>query len=88
MASETSEHVIADFANSNTNSNNTVTASRSFRWDKEQKVENLIRYLANYKTKMKLWHKDFNADKIQQCEEVKKEMACIYEHQPPYFGPE
>ena len=53
MASETSEHVIADFANSNTNSNNTVTASRSFRWDKEQKV-NLIRYLANYKTKMKL----------------------------------
>ena len=54
MASETSEHVIADFANSNTNSNNTVTASTSFRWDKEQKVENLIRYLANYKTKMKL----------------------------------
>ena len=46
MASETSEHVIVDFANSNTSNNNTVTASTRFRWDKEQKVENLIRCLA------------------------------------------
>ena len=43
MPSETSEHVIVDFANSNTSNNNTVTVSTRFRWDKEQKVENLIR---------------------------------------------
>ena len=67
MASETSEHVIADFANSITNSNNTVTASTSFRWDKEQKVENLIRCLANYK------HKDFNATKFSCMRRSKKE---------------
>ena len=76
MASETSTHVIVDFANMNTSNNNTVTASTRFRWDKEQKVENLIRCLANYKTKMEFSNKDFNADKVQQ-----------YEHQPSYFGP-
>ena len=41
MASETSEHVIADFANKNTSNNNTVSTSTRFRWDKEQKMENL-----------------------------------------------
>ena len=72
MASETSENVIVDFANSNTSNNNTVTASTRFRWDKEQKVENLIRCLANYKAKMEFSNKDFNADKVQQHEEVRK----------------
>ena len=43
MGSETSEHVNVDFANSNTSNKNSVTASTRFRWDKEQKVENLIR---------------------------------------------
>ena len=88
MASETSEQVIVDFANSNTSNNNTVTASTRFRWDKEQKVENLIRCLANYKAKMEFSNKDFNADKVQQFEEVRKGMACIYEHQPSHFGSE
>ena len=37
MASETSEHVIADFANSNTNSNNTVTAVQAFGGIKNKK---------------------------------------------------
>ena len=60
MASETSEYVSVDFANSNTSNNNTVTASTRFRWDKEQKVENLIRCLANYKAKMEFSNKDFN----------------------------
>ena len=41
MTSETSEHVIADFANKNTSNNNTVSTSTRFRWDKEQKMENL-----------------------------------------------
>ena len=72
MASKTSEHVIADFANSNTSNNNTVTASIRFRWDKEQKVENLIRCLTNYRAKMAFSNNDFNADKVQQYEEVRK----------------
>ena len=58
MASKTSEHVIVNFANSNTSNNNTVTARTRFRWDKEQKVENLIRCLANYKVKMEFSNKD------------------------------
>ena len=88
MASETSKHVIVDFANSSTSNNNNVTASTRFWWDKEKKVENLIRCLANYKAKMEFSNKDFNADKIQQYEEFRKGMTPIYEHQPSYFGPE
>ena len=37
MASETSEHVIVDFANSNTSNNNTAAARTRFWWDKVQK---------------------------------------------------
>ena len=70
MGSETSEHVIVDFANSNTSNNNTVAASKRFRWDKEQKVENLVRCLANCKAKMEFSNKDFNTDKVQQYEGV------------------
>ena len=65
MASESSEHVIVDFANSNTSKNNTATASTRFPWDKEQKVKNLIRCLANYKAKLEFSNKDFSADKVQ-----------------------
>ena len=88
MASKTSKHVIVDFANSSTSNNNTVSASTRFRWDKEQKVGNLIRCLANYKAKMEFSNKDFNANKVQQYEEVRKGMVHRYEHQPSYFGPE
>ena len=88
MASKSSKHVIVDFANSNTSNNNTVTASTRFRRDKEQKVENLIRCSTNYKGKMEFSNKEFNADKAQQYEEVRKEMAGTYEHKPSYFGPE
>ena len=59
MASGFIEHVIVDLANSNS-SNNTVTASTRFRWDKEQKVENLmIRCLANCKAKMEFLNKQY-----------------------------
>ena len=78
MASETSQHIFVDFANSNTG-NNTVTASTRFQWDKEQKVENLIQCLANYKAKVEFSNKDFNADKIQH-EEDNKGMTHIYKH--------
>ena len=88
MASKSSKHVIVDFANSNTSNNNTVTASTRFRRDKEQKVENLIRCSTNYKGKMEFSNKEFNADKAQQYEEVRKGVTRTYEQQPSYFGPE
>ena len=37
---------------------------------------------------MELSNKAFNADKVQQYEEVRKGMGRIYEHQPSHFGPE
>ena len=79
MTSKSSKHVIVDFANSNTSNNNTVTASTRFRRDKEQKVENLIRRSTNYKAKMEFSNKEFNADKAQQYEEVRKGVTHIYE---------
>ena len=86
MASETSEHVIIDFANSNTSNNNTVIAGTRFRWNKEQKVENLIRCLANYKAKMEFSNKNLNSDKAQQYEEVRIGVTLIYEHHYHVLG--
>ena len=38
---------------------------------------------------MELSNKDFKSDKVQQYEQIRKEIACMYdEHQPSYFGPE
>ena len=37
---------------------------------------------------MEFPNKDSNADKVQQYEEVRKGMACIYEHQPSHLAPE
>ena len=68
MASETSEHVIVDIANSNTSNNNTVTASTKFRWDKEQKVEIL-----------EFSNKDFNGDNIQQMARIYEHQPSYFE---------
>ena len=45
-----------------------------------------MKCLANYKAKIEFSNKDFNVNKVQQYEEVRKGMAHIYEHQPSYFG--
>ena len=37
---------------------------------------------------MEFSNKEFNADKAQQYEEVRKGVTHIYEQQPSYFGPE
>ena len=68
MASETSEHVIVEIANSNTSNNNTVTASTKFRWDKEQKVEIL-----------EFSNKDFNGDNIQQMARIYEHQPSYFE---------
>ena len=57
-----------------------------FQWSKGDKVENLIRCLANYKAKMEYNNSDFNADKVKQYEAVREAMARIYE-EPTFFGP-
>ena len=68
MASETSEHVIVEIANSNTSNNNTVTASTKFRWDKEQKAEIL-----------EFSNKDFNGDNIQQMARIYEHQPSYFE---------
>ena len=68
MASETSEHVIVEIANSNTSNNNTVTASTKFRWDKEQKVEIL-----------EFSNKDFNGDNIQKMARIYEHQPSYFE---------
>lgn len=60
---------------------------KRFRWDKDEKVNNLIRCLANYKSQMEFANSDFNADKVKQYEEVRAAMAKIYAENPNNFGP-
>ena len=56
-----------------------------FQWNNSDKIENLIRCLANYKSKMDYQNSDFNADKVKQCEAVREAMARIYEEEPTFF---
>ena len=58
-----------------------------FRWDKDDKISNLIQCLSNYKSQMEFSNKDFNADKTKQYEAVRKALASIYSHLPSCFGP-
>ena len=68
--------------------NKEETNKKRFRWDKDQKVENLIRCcLANYKSQSEFNNSDFNADKVKQYEAVRVAMAKIYEKDPSRFGP-
>ena len=60
---------------------------KRFQWNKGDKIENLIRCLANFKAKMKYNNSDFNADKVKQYEAVWEAMARIYEDEPTFFGP-
>ena len=62
-------------------------AATRFQWNNGDKIENLIRCLANYKSKMDYQNSDFNADKVKQYEAVREAMARIYEEEPTFFGP-
>ena len=42
----------------------------SFRWDKDDKIENLIRCLSNYKARMEYINSDFNTDTVKHYEAV------------------
>ena len=62
-------------------------AATRFQWNNGDKIENLIRCLANYKSKMDYQDSDFNADKVKQYEAVGEAMPRIYEEEPTFFGP-
>ena len=47
-----------------------ATKEKIFQWNKGDKIENLIRCPANFKTKMPENNTDFNADKVKQYEAV------------------
>ena len=53
-------------------------AATKFQCNNGDKIENLIRCLANYKSKMDYQNGDFNADKVKQYEAVGEAMARIY----------
>jgi hypothetical protein len=64
-----------------------ASKEKRFRWDKDEKVNNLIRCLANYKSQSEFNNCDFNANKVKQYEEVCVAMAKIYHKDPSQFGP-
>ena len=45
-----------------------VVKEKRFQWNKGDKIENLIRCLANFKTKVEYNNTDFNEDKVKQYE--------------------
>jgi len=51
--------------------------AKKFLWTSDL-IENLIKCLSDYKTRMEFMNKDFNADKPRQYEEIRREMARIY----------
>ena len=62
------------------------TSKRRFRWN-DDKVNNLIQCLANYKSHMEFNSSDYNADKVKQYEAVRVLLAEIYADVPSLFGP-
>ena len=51
-----------------------------FRWDKDNKISNLIQSLSNFKSQMEYNNKDFNADKSNQYESW-----ALLDFLPPFF---
>ena len=62
-------------------------AKKRFRGDKDNKVENLIRCLANCKSQKEFQNSDFDADRVKQYESVRVALASIYATDPTLFGP-
>ena len=65
----------------------TLNENTRFRWDKGEKMENLIKCLSAYKTKCAYEGKYCNADKPKLYDCIREKMARIYEDEPTYFGP-
>ena len=67
--------------------NNDKNLKNRFRWEKEEKITNLIQNMLEYKTEMEFEGKDFCADKVKLYECLRQKMAKIYKHDKSSFGP-
>ena len=67
---------------------NIIDCKQRFVWDEDEKVDNLICCLANYKSQMEFSNKDFNADKVKMYEEVRKSTVRIYVEKRLIFSQE
>ena len=47
-----------------------ATKEKLFQWNKDDRIENLIRCLENFKAQMEYKNIDFNAEKAKQCKTV------------------
>ena len=65
----------------------TKQSGQRFRWDKNGKIENLVRCLANYKSQMEFQNSDFEADRVRQYESIRVALANIYIKDTTLFGP-
>ncbi|XP_046843506.1 uncharacterized protein LOC124437579 [Xenia sp. Carnegie-2017] len=87
VLSKMEETIHEDLENKEELVNTSTYRERRFRWDKDDKMENLIRCLANYKSQMEFQNMDFYADKVRLYEAIRVEMAKIYADDPTQFGP-
>ena len=60
---------------------------KSFRWDKEEKINNLIQCMLNCKSETEFEWKYFNADKVKLYESVRQKMEKTYVPELSSFGP-
>jgi hypothetical protein len=70
-----------------TSSQKDVEKKTRFRWDKDNKIENLIRCLANFKSQMEFQNSVFDADRVKQYEALRVGLANIYANDATLFGP-
>ena len=52
-----------------------------FRWNKEERIINLIQCMLSYRSEMEFEGKDVNADKVKVYESVRQKMEKIYVHE-------
>ena len=57
-------------------------------WQRDDKIENLISCMLEYKAEMDFNAKDFNADKVKFYESARQRLAAIYKEDLSFFGPE
>ena len=64
-----------------------IESGKKFSWTAKL-VENLIKSLSDFKTRMEFMNKYFNGDKPRQYEEIRKEMALYCSIDIKMFRPE
>ena len=49
-----------------------------FRWDKEQRINNLIQCMLSYKSEIEFEGKDYNADKVKLYDSVRQKIGLPF----------